>query len=299
VEKILLDTDIGGDIDDSVCLAYLLSQPECELKGITTVYGPTVTKAKIASAICKAAGKDVPIVPGLRKPLMSEKNEHPLRQAVALEKWPHDTVFPDQGAIPFMRDVIRKYPGEITLLGIGTMTNIGLLFATDPEIPSLLKQLVVMCGLYTDRTPRLERLPLEWNAYSDPYATAIVYKAPLKICRSVGTDVTYRVIMNKNEVLKRFTAEILKPVLDFAEPYFEHIAKTNYSNRIIFHDPLAAAVIFDPDICVFKRGTVEIELESSRLKGFTHWKEDPDGIHEVALEVDSNRFFEHYFSIVK
>lgn len=39
MEKIMYDTDIGSDIDDAVCLAYLLSQPECELLGITTVSG--------------------------------------------------------------------------------------------------------------------------------------------------------------------------------------------------------------------------------------------------------------------
>ena len=37
--KVLLDTDIGSDIDDAVCLAYLLAQPACELLGITTVSG--------------------------------------------------------------------------------------------------------------------------------------------------------------------------------------------------------------------------------------------------------------------
>lgn len=59
--KLLLDTDIGSDIDDAVCLAYLLAQPQCELLGITTVSGEPIRRAMIASAICTAAGKDVPI----------------------------------------------------------------------------------------------------------------------------------------------------------------------------------------------------------------------------------------------
>ena len=57
MEKILLDTDIGGDIDDAICLAYLLKEPQCELLGITTVCGESEKRAAIADAICQAAGK--------------------------------------------------------------------------------------------------------------------------------------------------------------------------------------------------------------------------------------------------
>jgi len=53
--KILLDTDIGTDIDDAVCLAYLLANPDCELLGITTVTGEPVKRAMLASALCRIA----------------------------------------------------------------------------------------------------------------------------------------------------------------------------------------------------------------------------------------------------
>jgi inosine-uridine nucleoside N-ribohydrolase len=61
--KVLLDTDIGTDVDDAVCLAYLLSHPECELLGITTVTGEAVKRASLASVLCKAAGREIPIFP--------------------------------------------------------------------------------------------------------------------------------------------------------------------------------------------------------------------------------------------
>ena len=53
MEKILLDTDIGGDIDDAICLAYLLKEPQCELLGITTVCGEPEKRAAIADAIAE------------------------------------------------------------------------------------------------------------------------------------------------------------------------------------------------------------------------------------------------------
>jgi hypothetical protein len=62
--KILLDTDIGSDIDDAVTLAYLLAQARCDLLGITTVSGLPIERAMVASAICNAADLNVPIIPG-------------------------------------------------------------------------------------------------------------------------------------------------------------------------------------------------------------------------------------------
>ena len=82
--KVILDTDIGSDIDDAVCLAYLLAQPECELLGITTVTGEPVARAKMASALCRVAGVDIPIYPGAPDPLivppflLSEKMPQPI-----------------------------------------------------------------------------------------------------------------------------------------------------------------------------------------------------------------------------
>ena len=69
-KKVLLDTDIGSDIDDAVALAYLLRQPACELLGITTVTGDAVGRARLAASLCDLAGLDVPIYPGEESPLV-------------------------------------------------------------------------------------------------------------------------------------------------------------------------------------------------------------------------------------
>lgn len=290
-KKILLDTDIGSDIDDAVCLAYLLSHPECELLGITTVSGEPVKRAMLASALCKVAQKEIPIYPGAENPLLALQKQPEASQSKALGNWEHDKEFPVGEAIEFLRTTIRKHPGEITLLAIGPMTNIALLFSIDPEIPKLLKELVLMCGVFTNQLAGVG--PLEWNAICDPHAAAIVYNAPVKIHKSIGLDVTCQVTMNMDEVSKNFKANILKPVADFSRVWFEH------ANLLTFHDPLAAAAIFDPDICTFEKGNVDVELDSKRLGGMTHWKSDSiSGKHEVALKVDKNKFLEHYFSIV-
>jgi purine nucleosidase len=287
--KILLDTDIGSDIDDAVCLAYLLANPACDLLGITTVTGDTVKRASMASVLCKIAKKDIPIHPGRAQPLLMEQKQPHVPQAAALDRWDHDTDFSKGEAVEFLRQTIRANPGEIVLLGIGPMTNIAALFAADEEIPKLLKGLVLMCGEFFQ-----SNCGLEWNAKLDPAAAAVVYRAAPPFHRSLGLDVTMKVTMPADEVRRKFQAPLLRPVLDFAEVWFKN-AKT-----IIFHDPLAATVIFDETICGFEAGRVEVELKSDHLAGATLWyPKDPSGHHEVATTVNAPRFFEHYFSFFK
>jgi purine nucleosidase len=287
--KLLLDTDIGSDIDDAVCLAYLLANPQCELLGITTVSGEPEKRAMLASVLCKIAGKNIPIFPGAEKPFLVAPQQRRAQQAAALKKWPHETQFPKGQAVQFLRETIYQHPGEITLLTIGPLTNIALLFTLDPEIPAMLKALVMMCGLFTKRFARGD---LEWNALLDPHATAIVYQQNTSLHQSLGLDVTTQVTMESAEVRNRFQADLLRPVLDFAEIWFQQ------TNVITFHDPLAGATIFNDQICQMQRGTVTVELTSERLQGFTYWSPDPlSGRHQIAVSVNQDKFFEEFFSV--
>jgi purine nucleosidase len=291
--KILLDTDIGSDIDDAVCLAYLLSQPECDLLGITTVTGEGQARAMMASALCKLAGKQVPIYIGAEEPLLIKQRQPKAPQAAVLDKWAHDTEFPRGEAIEFLRKTIRQHPNEVVLLTIGPMTNAALLFASDPEIPRLLKGLVMMAGSFLGGVNwGGVSEGQEWNVILDPHAAAMVYRADVPVHRSVGLDVTSQVKMNAPEVRERFNTQLLQPVLDFAGVWFEK------SHELTFHDPLAAATLFAPHICGFERGTISIELDNPALLGKTHWTTG-EGSHEIATTVDRARFIDHYFGVVK
>ncbi len=290
--KLLLDTDIGGDIDDAVCLAYLLTQPRCDLLGITTVTGEPEKRAALASVLCAVAGKDVPIFPGLARPILGEQRQPVAEQAAALPRWPHRTLFPQGEAVEFLRRTIRAHPGEVTLLTIGPLTNVGMLFALDREIPAMLKEIVLMGGVYLRADP-----DLEWNVRLDPVAAAIVFGSPVPI-RAVGLDVSMQVTMPAAEVRRRFTSPILRPVLDFAEIWFEQ------QSAITFHDPLAAAAIFDPApadgeeaICHFEPGLVTIDLATK--SGRTVFEPGHAGArHSIAVEVQPERFFEEFFRVV-
>jgi inosine-uridine nucleoside N-ribohydrolase len=289
--KILLDTDIGSDIDDAVCLAYLLANPECELLGITTVTSEAEKRARMASVLCKIAGKDIPIFPGLENPLLIPQLQVKAQQAAALKRWDHQKKFPEGEAVEFLRNTIRKNPGEVILLSIGPLTNIGLLFSVDPEIPSMLKGYYAMCGNFLRKAKGFSKI--EWNAMGDYHASRIVYTASLKQHRSFGLDVTSKVKMDWKEFFNSFNHPILEPVKDFSKVWFRHW------EFVVFHDPLAAVAIFEPSVCKYKRGNVEIEIEKPKLGGLTKWNPSPRGRHEVALQVNPEKFFKSYFYVFK
>ena len=109
MEKILLDTDIGGDIDDAICLAYLLKEPQCDLLGITTVCGESETRASVADAICKAAGKKIPIVAGMDTTLQPIPLYPTPGGAEALSNWPHQHYQKEDAAL-FLYQKIKQHP---------------------------------------------------------------------------------------------------------------------------------------------------------------------------------------------
>lgn len=307
-EKLILDTDIGTEVDDAITLAYLLANPRAEILGITTVTGEAVERAKLASVLCKKAGKEIPIYPGCENPIFIPQVEKFAPQKKILSKWEHEKDFPVNRAVAFMQETIRKYPREITLIGIAPLTNIGLLFAIDPEIPSLLKRLVLMCGspTYTryDNTGEtmsaMEKSDviilgskgvIENNALIDPHATKLVYKAEIREHITCGLNVTSQLIMKPEEAEQIFQAPILEPVMDIAREWFKD------EKRVTFHDPLTAVSLFNDDVCNFERGNISIETDSRLLAGFTYWRPDPNGKHLVAADVNKDNFFKHLFEV--
>ncbi len=278
---ILLDTDPGSDIDDALAISYLLKKPECDLLGITTVTGPVNERAAISEVLCHAAGrKDLPIHCGRSEVLAYGPGQPNCPHFAAIADLPHRRDRRANEAVDFLRHTIRSRPGEITLLSIGPMQNIALLFAIDPEIPMLLNEFVSMAGVFK------MNIESEWNCASDPVATAIVGHSKRNRHYWIGLDVTTQCTLGKEECQARFKGPLLELVLKMAHDWFDH------SSKITFHDPLAATTIFRPDICTFEQGSVTVNHE----KGQTSF-EIGNGRDLVAMKVDVASFFEEFFAV--
>lgn len=284
MEKILLDTDIGGDIDDAICLAYLLREPKCELIGITTVCGEPEKRAAVADAICRAAGKKIPIVAGLDNAMQPIPVYPTPDGAEALKFWQHST-YEKADAPAFLYQKIKENPHGITLIGIGNMTNIATLFTTYPDAAELLKGLYIMNGYFGG-----EPLPepwYNWNSWADPLASKIVFATNIAVHRTVPLEITDSLTIEAEqaEILFRADSDLMKAVFSFGNAWLES------SDKLTLHDPLAAVCVFYPDICHFERGNVQVETEQENNMGGTTFLPTINGNAEIAKSVDRERFY--------
>jgi len=279
--KILLDTDIGGDIDDAVCLAYLLKEPQCELLGITSVCGQSEVRARIASAICKAANRKILIVAGADLPLKPIVLYPTPTGAPALAKWPHDAY--EKGDAPrFLYEQIKQHPHEVTLVGIGTMTNIANLFTRYPDAKDLLAGLHVMNG-YFGKEPLADPM-YNFNSWADAKASKIVFEKRVKRHRAMSIEITETLSLPAAEAEALFDEKtpLHQAVLAFGQPWLQD------ANTLTLHDVLAAMTVFYPELCEYQRGIVQVDEED----GATVFEADRSGNVEITRSVDKKRFWQ-------
>lgn len=282
-----LDTDIGNDIDDAVALAYLLRQSRCHLAGISTVTGPVEDRSRMAAALTAAAGRsEVPIYSGYSE-VLSGRGQSDAPQAAALTPQERARSFPadPEATLEALLTAARAYPRELTLLTIGPLTNAARFFRAAPELPKLLKEMVLMAGRFWPEKPSAE-----WNVLCDPEAARRVARAPVRR-RWFGLDVTLQCVLPAAEVRARFTGPLLGTVARFAEVWFEK------RDQVTFHDPLAAAAVFERDLCTYEPGRVEVET-NSEIPGRTVPLLPLKGARKdlLARTVESQRFFDHFFA---
>src|SRR5712692_10242180 len=142
-EKIIIDTDIGGDIDDAFAVGLALRSPEFQILGISSAWGDTHLRARLLSRLLKETGRtDIPVAMGIVKHPAGKLDT--LSQSAYGEGGPVDENYPN--AVDFLLDQIRRYPGEITLLAIGPQTNLGAAIDRDAATFHRLKRIVLMGG---------------------------------------------------------------------------------------------------------------------------------------------------------
>ena len=158
-QLVILDTDIGDDIDDAFALALLLRSPEVKLLGITTAFGDTPLRARLVDRYLAAVGRDdIPVMAGVQTPATN----HFTQAAYALQE-------PERkhgDAIGFLLREIAAHPGEITLIAIGPLFNEQAAIARDPAAFRKLKRVVLMGGSVYQGYRRLEPAPVGGMEYS-------------------------------------------------------------------------------------------------------------------------------------
>lgn len=260
-EKIFIDTDVGDDIDDALALSLAFSSEEVEVVGITTVMRDTVKRGKTVKKLAEFYGKNVPVYAGRKRPLDgSEKSETVLIESDA-EKYTVDNeeFFNDgESAVDFMIYNAEKFGEELTIVGIGPLTNVAAAIEKSPETMKKVKKIIVMGGAFFNGK-------LEWNIMSDALAAKIVFESGIPVY-AVGTDVTEKLKLNNKrqfEILRR-TEGVTGFLSGFAKQWIE-----KRGADLTLHDPLAVYAAFKPELLHFVKHRVYVVTEKKPLYGYT------------------------------
>lgn len=179
-QKVLIDTDIGEDIDDILTVAFALLSPEFEVLGITTTDGDTHARGRITRKLTAVCGcPQVPVAAGFMLNMPQPDPATIGRGSVT--QW---DLAPDESGLPpeadvraaeLIAQVADAHPGEVSLLTIGSMANAGQAFVRYPESAGRLKQVVTNGGVFG---PGRET-SIGWNLRYDPVAASVVARGPV------------------------------------------------------------------------------------------------------------------------
>ena len=273
---ILLDTDIGTDIDDAFALALILNSPELDLVGVTTVSGDTRARARLAAKLLSEAGRtDVPVAAGEPGP----------PQPIDQTRWANDFAGPpltSGGAVALMKRIFNQRPGEITLVAIGELTNVAALLKSDPSVGKKIHRLVLMGGAIAHGYGDDLRPVAEWNIKSNPAAAQGVFSSSVPILMA-PLDATAMLKLDAPARQRIFTR--LTPTTN-ALALLYHL--WNHETPVLF-DPMAVALIIEPALCELKPLAIEVDAQ-----GFTRVAEGKPANATVALKTDPQRFADFY-----
>ena len=182
-EKIVLDTDIGDDIDDAYALAIAVSLPNAKLLGVTTTFGETQKRAELAAKLLHICGRDdVPVYAG-------RTGSAKMGRQYEWARGFRSPSLKSEEAVLFLKRTFDKNPGQVTLVGIGALTNIGDLLTRFPEVKPKIKRIVIMGGaVYLGYNNQAPPVP-EWNIKCDPTAARVVYESGVPLVMA-GLEVT-------------------------------------------------------------------------------------------------------------
>jgi purine nucleosidase len=276
-EMVIIDTDIGDDIDDAFAIALALKSPELKILGISTTFGDTEARAKIVDRLLGEAGRtDIPVLAGTPTKTTNVMNQKLYGEGGHFGK----TVHPN--TVDFILDQIRQFPGQITLIAIGPLMNVGALIDKDLQTFLKLKRVVIMggsieCG-YGELWFCPQRGPdAEWNIINDiPSAKKLFLSGvPLYVMPLDSTQ------LKLDETKRSFLFKQGTPLTDALTLLYH---EWDQQTPTLF-DPVTVAFILDPKICPVEPMHIRVDD-----KGFTR-KESGTPNAQVCMHSDADAFF--------
>lgn len=293
---ILLDTDIGTDVDDAIALALLLASPEFDLRAVTCVSGDVRLRARIAKKLLTVGGRgDIPVAAGVAEPVLRQRRFLWLGhegQGIVEEDDPL-TLAKEHAVDLLIETVLRERP---QVIAIGPLSNLAVAIMKEPAIIDAIPALTVMGGAFGVRDDA--NVPMvDYNLLSDPEAALVVLGAGIPTTL-IPLDVTWEVRLRAEELarLRRSKSRVVQIVCDAMEIWWPlHRAvfagQGAYPHDVaaFLHDPLTVAAVFDRSFLTMRQRRLKAEIRD----GLFQLVDAVDGaMFDVAVAVDAAAFVE-------
>ena len=261
--NLILDTDIGSDVDDALALALIVGSPELKLDGITTVYGDTGLRARLARRYLRLAGGDaeLTIAAGLQTPRSGREIWWTGHEGALFTDLDSERV--DSDAVSYLVQAAAAAPGTVDVLAIGPLTNIAAALDADPAFATNISRLVIMGADFRS----VDRIP-EHNIKCDVDAARRVFDSGIDIYVG-GLDLTTKIRIDAEDVSQIAQAG---PLGDALAQEIDVWWKFNNEDGNTPHDPILALFIARPDLFTTTRASVAIGDD-----GTTEATVDPGG----------------------
>ena len=304
---IILDSDMGSDVDDALCLALALASPELEVVAVTSVGRESRLRARVAKKLCQLAGRaEIPVYAGCRVPVLagSGMNWCGHEGEGILEPGEEPPIEPEH-AVQAIGRLLRERDG-LELVAIGPLTNIAAALMLDPDLVGRVARLSVMGGhlRHVEYGGHVFAPGVDYNLCSDPHASVLVLNAGLPT-RLVTADVTLRTWIREQDLerieksphpLHAALARAIRLWAPVQRRLFGAAGCDASDDHVAFlHDPLTLACAYDESFCRFE----ELEIETAIVAGTLRTLErtaasDATLPTDCALDVDAERFRRHF-----
>ncbi len=264
--KVIFDTDPG--VDDAMALYFALAHPDIDVIGITTTFGNVYVEQAATNGLylTRIAGYDIPVAKGVSVPMNKAPGMPPafIHGADGLGNLPSRLELggklEDISAAEYIVKMARQHPGEITLVAVAPLGNLGLALRLEPNLPKLIKRVVLMAGTVLE--PGNVSPVAEANVWNDPDAADLVFTAgwELAFC---GLDVTHQVVMTADwykqlAAAKQHPAtDALAHAVDFYSSFYQSI-RPELGHACYCHDVLAFVYLVAPELFKTMDGRVRV-----------------------------------------
>lgn len=299
MEKVIMDVDPG--IDDSLAILLALNSPELSIEGITVVSGNVEVEQATINALraVEMSKQKAEVYKGMALPLVrpyQDATDTHGKDGLGETFLPPPKQRPEnEHAVDFILRKVNEEPNAITLLALGPLTNIAKALQKDPATMQKVRRIVLMGGsarYHGNCSP-----VAEYNFWADPHAAKIVFASGIEITM-VGLDVTHRIVLTPHlrEVVHQLETPLSQYVYDITQFYVDFHWRQEKTIGCVINDPLAVAVLVQPELVTTQPAFVEIETEGvavgQSVVDFAGHHNQGNWNTHVCVDVDVKAFFE-------